>query len=216
MNGRPVAGILLTLLVGGCMPSGSPPSDRATPAPVANGTSRPSAALPVGYGSLRLEDVSLDLAPGGLRIRVTPLHEDVTRLTAPDTAERLAAARARAGEGYTVFLVAVETERPGGVDFDPLDLEISSRGGVHRASSVQALTSGWGAGRLEQRSPQQALYLFPPSLDPTDEWVARFGDVRNDGWAARLPRMDAERARVRARAGGGTQASSSPNFLILR
>ncbi len=198
------------------MPSGSAPSGPAGSTPVANASSRPSANLPTGFGSLRLEDVSLDLATDRLRIRVTPLHEDITRLTAPDTSERLAAARARAAEGYTVFLVAVETEAPGGVEFDPLDLEISTYGAIHRPSSIQALTAGWGAGRLEQRSPQQALYLFPATIDPTGEWVARFGDVRNTAWASRLPRLEAERARVRARAGGGTQSSSSPNFLILR
>jgi hypothetical protein len=186
------------------------------PAPAAIDGPRHDGNLPAGFGSLRLEDVSLDLVADRLRIRVTPLDERITRLTAPDTSERLAAARARAGDQYTVFLVAVETEAPGGVDFDPLDLEISARGAVHRASAITALTAGWGAGRLDQRSPQQALYLFPESIDPTNEWVVRFGDVRNEGWAARLPRLDAERARVRARAGGSTQKSSRPNFLILR
>ena len=216
MKSRPRGLILAALAVGGCMPSTSATGGAASPTAVRGDRPGLGGDLPVGFGSLRLEDVSLDLVTGPLRIRVTPLHEDIVRLTAPDTSERLAAAGARAGAGYTAFLVAVETEAPGGVDFDPLDLEISTQGAVHRASAIRGLTAGWGAGRLEQRSPQQALYLFPESIDPTGEWAAHFGDLINNGWAARLPRLEAERARVRARAGGWDQSSSSPNFLILR
>ena len=198
------------------MPSGTAPGATASPAPAETDRARQVDGLPIGFGSLRLEDVSLDLTAGPLRLRVTPLDENITRLTAPDTSERLAAARARIDGPHTVFLVAVETEAPGGVDFDPLDLEIATRGTVHRASEIRALTRGWGAGTLDQRRPEQALYLFPESVDPTEEWVVRYGAARNEGWAARIPRLEAERARVRARSGGQAQSSSSPNFLILR
>lgn len=208
--------VLVSLTTGSCMPSGTAPVAPARPVPSTTDRTRGPDDLAPGFGSLRLEDVSLDLVAGPLRIRVTPLDEGITRLTAPDTSERLAAARARIDGPHTVFLVAVETEAPGGVDFDPLDLEIATRGTVHRASDIRAITTGWGAGRLEQRRPEQALYLFPESIDPTEEWVVRYGEARNEGWAARLPRLEAERARVRARGGSRLQISSSPNFLILR
>jgi hypothetical protein len=208
--------VLVALTTGACMPSGTAPVAPASPGPTAAGRAGGANDLAAGFGSLRLEDVSLDLLAGALRIRVTPLDEAITRLTAPDTSERLAAARARIDGPHTVFLVAVETEAPGGVDFDPLDLEIATRGTVHRASDIRALTTGWGAGRLEQRRPEQALYVFPESIDPTEEWAVRYGEARNDSWAARMPALEAERARVRARGGGRIQSSSRPNFLILR
>ena len=208
------SGMVVSLSLASCLPAtstGGGPGSRAAPPADSSADS-----LPVGFGSLRLEDVSLGLVAGPLRIRITPRDARLTRLTAPDTSERLASARVQIDGAGSVFLVAVETEVPGGADFDPLDLEIATRGMVRRASDIRGITSGWGAGRLAQRSPQQALSLFPDSVDPTSEWSARFGEVRNAGWAARRPRLEAERARVRARAGGAPQSSSSPNFLILR
>lgn len=191
---------LLVVLAASCMPASTAPGPPGPAVPP--GETGREAALPPGFGSLRLDEVSLDLSVDGLRIRVTPLDERITRLTAPDTWERLAAARARVESRHTVFLVAVETERPGGADFDPLDLEITRRGTTYRAVDIQPLTGGWRTGHLDQRSPQQALYLFPDDIDPTEEWAVRFGGVGNEGWGARLPQLDAERARVRARAGG--------------
>ncbi|MEX0935423.1 MAG: hypothetical protein WD013_00875, partial [Gemmatimonadota bacterium] len=47
--------------------------------------------LPTGLGTLRQDDISITLRRGDLQIRVTPLEESITRLTAPDTYERLSA-----------------------------------------------------------------------------------------------------------------------------
>ncbi len=227
---RRVRGVALACAVAGswsCMPpasgtgaGGSPgasgPAGAGSGSPGAGGGAAESRnALPGGFGSLRLAEVSIDLAVAGLRLRVTPLADDITVLTAPDTWERLAAMRRRVSEPATVFLVAVETEEPGGVEFDPLDVRLVSQGTVRRATSMRALTPGWGAGPLRQQQPQQALYLFPVTVDPNEDWAVQFGSMRSTSWTSRIPRLETERARVRARA-GGSQPSSSSNFLIFR
>lgn len=221
MRGRsPSPALLCALLLvpwaSGCMPAstgtaGAPPGAGTATAPTDRG-----AALPGGFGSLRMQDISIDLAIGGLQLRVTPLSDQITALAAPDTWERLAATRRGVTRPATVFLVAVDTEEPGGVDFDPLDIQLLSQGTVRRAEEIRGLTPAWGAGPLEQRRPQQALYLFSPSVDPNEDWAIQVGGVRSVSWATRIPRLEAERARVRARAGGWPQSSSRSNFLIFR
>lgn len=147
----------------------------------------------------------MELAAGSVRVRVTPLEPELIRLTAPDTWERLAALRSRtgpAGDRGHWFLVSVQTEAPGGAAFDPLDVEILAQGLLHRAEEVVALTAGWGSGRLRQRTPEQALYRFPDAVDPWRDLEVQVGAVRYTAWPDRLPALEAERARVRARAGG--------------
>lgn len=192
--------LLATVLTGACMPAAP------APAPVPGGGSAPADDLvPPGFGSLRQDQISMGFGVGPVRVQITPLDPGLIRLAAPDTWERLAALRARAGADDGAagwFLVSVQTEDPGGAEFDPTDLEILAQGSVHRAQDIVALTTGWGSGRLRQRTTEQALYRFPPSVDPWAELEVRVGDVRYTGWSDRLPALHAEGARVRARAGG--------------
>lgn len=200
------------LIVSGCMAGAVAPAP-----PSAAGTTESTAAdvrTPSGHGTLRQDDITVELVAGSVRLRLTPLAPTLIRLTAPDTELRLAAllARVESGEGLW-FLASVQSDAPGGAEFDPMDVEVSSGGRMERAEQVHGLTPEWGSGRLEQRVPQQALYRFSADVDPWRALEVGFGDRRTTAWTDRLPRLDAERARVRARAGGYW---SSPNFLILR
>lgn len=192
---------LLVASAGGCLPTG--PAGAPTP------SARETADLvPPGYGSLRQDQIAMNLVVGPLRVQVTPLDPGLIRLTAPDTWERLSALRARAGAESARgewFLVSVQTEAPGGAEFDPMDVEILAQGSVHRAEDVVGLTSRWGSGRLRQRTTEQALYRFPDTVDPWRDIELQVGDVRYTAWPDRLPTFEAERARVRARAGGFTR-----------
>jgi hypothetical protein len=195
-----------------CMPT--------TPAPPPNGGPGGAGAIgaggaadevPAGFGSLRQDEVSLRVSRGAVDVQVTPLDEGILRLTAPDTYERLSRLRDSAGPGGRAFLVTVQTEAPGGADFEPRDVRIESRGLVQRAEAIEPLTPGWGAGPLRQRTVERAVYRFPTGVDPSLDMVVLFGDSRSRSWADVLPRIDAERARVRARAGGrGAAAVSRP------
>lgn len=199
-----LAGVLAAAGATGCLPASSEPGAAGPPsAAAARGA---AAGIPAGYGTLRQDDITLELRVDGVQLRVTPLAEGIIRLTAPDTWERLSAARVRGGAGAgggSLFLVAVHTEEPGGGTFEPMDLEIASQGTVHRATSIVGLTPGWGTGRLRQRATEQAVYVFPAAVDPDTELVVQMGRARNESWAGRIPLLEAERARVRARAGIG-------------
>ena len=207
-----VSAIAVAFAVSGCMPT--TPSAGPAPTSGAAGPSTSADELPVGFGSLRQDDISLRVTRGTVLVQATLLDEDVLRLTAPDTYARLSRLRERAGGGGRAFLVSVQTEAPGGADFEPSELRIESRGAIHRAEAIEALTPGWGASRLRQRTTEQAIYRFPPGVDPSIDMTLVFGASRSRSWADLIPVLDAERARVRAR--GGTAQPSSPNFLILR
>lgn len=198
---RRTAGVWATLLVAACMPA----APAARPSSSDAASADPDDRVPAGFGSLRQDQISMAFAVGPVRVQITPLDPGLIRLAAPDTWERLAALRSRAAaddEAAGWFLVSLQTEDPGGAEFDPTDLEILAQGTVHRAQEIVALTPGWGSGRLRQRSTEQALYRFPPDVDPWAEMEVRVGDVRYTGWSDRLPALHAESARVRARAGG--------------
>ena len=79
----------------------------------------PRTLPPTGYGTLRQDDITVDLASGDLRLKVTPLAESVTRLTAPDTYQRLSAlagqvhaelVRRSGASSPTFFLVSAYSE----------------------------------------------------------------------------------------------------------
>ena len=230
----PVLGLALVLALGpalawGCVPAGGAPGP-------ASGSPEPGRNLvPAGYGSLRQEEFTVTLRDGAVQVKVTPLAEWVIRLAAPDTYRRLAGAVARVDRGETEgrlpVLVSLFTDAAGGAEVEIRDLELVNRGRRFRPLAIHGLTSDWGSGRLPPRTTHQAVYLFEAGVDLEMELVVEFGGARGDEWNRILPRLETERARVRARAGGGpsrasrgtrspgaaeSRQSSSPNFLIFR
>jgi len=160
-------------------------------------------------GSLRQEEITVEISLGPVLVRLTPLDPEILRLTAPDTRRRLESLPT--GRDGTSFLLSVFTEEPGGADFEPRGLSLENRGRVYRPVNIRGLTPGWGV-RLEQRRAEQAVYTFSGELDLELPLTVEVGGVRSDAWTTILTRLDVERARMRAR---GAQPSS-PNFLILR
>jgi hypothetical protein len=65
---------------------------------------------------------------------------------------------------------------------------------------VLPLSSGFGEQRLRQRETQSAIYLFDDSIELDQPLTVTFQNVRNDTWDQILPRVERERALVRARA----------------
>jgi hypothetical protein len=162
-------------------------------------------ALPTGFGTLRQEDVSISLSSGDLRLFVTPLRRSVTHVTAPDTEQRLdalAQAHGASGreDGTGLFLVSLYSDRPD-VGFVPEDVQLIAQGFRLRPTSIQPLTPAWGERRLRQREPALAVYDFGASVDLEQEIVLVYGLAQSSQWSSILPRIQAERARVRARAG---------------
>lgn len=162
-------------------------------------------AFPSGLGTLRQEDVSLTLVSGDLRLLVTPLHEFVTRVTAPDTEQRLAAVAAAhaapgAEDGSGLFLVSLYSEQPD-TGFDPEEIQLVSQGFRHRPTSVTPLTPSWGVRRIGQREQAMAVFFYAGSIDLESDLVLAYGQEQATQWTQILPRIQAERARVRSRAG---------------
>lgn len=196
---RPAVSLALLAALAGCaLPPGTPGADE------------PGALPPPGYGTLRQEEISVPLVSGDVRILVTPLAESVTLATAPDTYRRLAglaarhgpeAARATGADRPALFLVSFFTESAV-ASFVPEEVQILSRGLRLRPEAILPVTPSWGQRRLRQREAEMAVYAFPSQLDLEADLVVAYGLVESGAWAGILPRVQAERARARARAGG--------------
>ena len=162
---------------------------------------------PPGHGTLRQEEISLSLTSGALRILVTPLEESATRVTAPDTYRRLSsmsnAHRNAPGiEGSaTLFLVSFFSEQPD-ERFVPEEVQLVSRGIRLRPTSIVAVTPSWGERRLRQRVTEMAVYAFSSNVDLESDLTLAYGLEQTAAWSVILLRIQAKRARVRARAGG--------------
>ena len=135
---------------------------------------------------------------------MTPLAESVTRVTAPDTYRRLSsiAEAHRSGQGdATLFLVSFFSEEPD-VRFVPEEVQLVSRGLRLRPATISPVTPTWGQRRLRQRGTEMAVYSFAGVLDLELEMTLVYGLDQTTAWSVILPRVQAERARARARARG--------------
>ena len=194
-------GVLVVALIGlaGCAPaaqSGPATADAVSPTRrVETGATR--------SGTLRQDEISVRMAVGELRIELTPLAEWVLEAAAPDTQERLSrvgethgpSLAGRSGDGAPVlFLVTFSSMRPG-VEFQPDDLHLVSRGLRERPAAIQAITPGWGSQRLDQQQSAVAVYAYPGSVDLSRDVTVRYQDRENSTWSTIVARVEAERGR---------------------
>ena len=182
--------------------------------------------VPAGYGTLRQDDFTILLRSGSLLIKVTPLAESIIRLAAPDTYDRLtslvqgridALRRESMSDDPSLFFVSFFSYDPD-VTYQPEDLQLENRGLRYRPRGIEPVTPGWGAQRLGQQETQMAIYAFDRGIDLETDLAVQYGAERNAGWEHILPVLQAERAKVRARAGtqGSQVQSSRPYFRIFR
>ncbi len=193
-------------LLGGCALAAGSPGATVRPNPGSG------VLPPPGYGTLHQDQISVNLTSGSLRLMVTPLVESVIRVASPDTYQRLsglaaahrgAVKESASGADSKVFLVSLFTDASG-VGFDPQDLQLISGGVRIRPSTIIPLTPGWDSHRLDQQQMDQALYVFPPSVDlESDDLIVQYRDRQSTQWRTVLPRIRDELARVRARAASG-------------
>lgn len=166
---------------------------------------------PIGFGSLRQNEFSVELSDRSLNVKVTPLTEAVIRLAAPDTYERLRAlATSRQAEadrmtearGAELFLVSFFSRDPN-VAYEPEELHITHRGRLLRPVGIIPLTTGWGRQLLQPQETQSAIYVFEPPFDYGLALTVRYGLRESDDWRRNvLPLLEEERSRVVSRAGG--------------
>jgi len=158
---------------------------------------------PPGYGTLRQEEISISLVSDALQIMVTPLDEAMIVVTAPDTYERLSsmaeANRQQVPPGSRLFLVSFYSDQAD-IRFVPEDIQLISRGFRARPVAIEPVTPGWGQRRVAQRRTEMAVYAFPPDLAMEPDLTLVYGLDQSRAWSGILPRIQAERARARARA----------------
>lgn len=203
---KPLRFIPILLLSGGCASAPAPLEAQAPPAEGA----RESVMVPPGFGTLRQDEVTIQLRSDALLIKVTPLDEALIRLLAPDTYQRLhalatsrrpEAARETGAEAPVLFLVSFFSYQPD-VSFQPEDLQLQHRGRILRADAILPVTAGFGRQRLAQQENQSAIYAFDAEIDHAQPITVRYGFQQTDQWTSILPVLEVERAKVRARAGG--------------
>ncbi len=202
----------VTLVIMACSPV--PPPETAAAPPNFEQTDPADAdehlLVPVGFGSLRQDDFSVEITDAGIHVKVTPLSETVIRLAAPDTYERLHAlawsrrnAVERAleeGETGQLFLVSFFSRQPN-VEYRPEELQITHRGRTVRTAGIIPLTAGWGRHLVQPQQAQSAIYVFAAEFDYGLPITFRYGLRQSDDWHREvLPRLDDERTRVLARA----------------
>jgi hypothetical protein len=172
-----------------------------------------SAWIPVGYGSLRQDDISIVLQPNGVRVTAIPLEEPIIRTLAPDSYHALhAIAEARHDEivrrgqtrgvrdpkvWYVSFTGLVPDAR-----FVPTDMTVSSGGRDYRPIDVIGLTPAFSEQRVQPREIQRCLLLFDDQLDMSQPVTVTMGTERNTDWEGILQKLETARAEVRARAAG--------------
>jgi hypothetical protein len=191
----------------------------ACAAPALPGSAAPAEAqeagtetmVPPGFGTLKVDDITMSLRAGPLLIKVTPLDERVIRLLAPDSYERLHnmaeqrranAAAATGSQPAELFMVTFFSYEAN-VDFQPEDLQAFHRGRLMLPSTILPITPGWGRQRMAQQEQQIAVYVLEGPIDYEQPIRLQYGLSSTDAWTRIIPALEIERTRVRAKAGGG-------------
>lgn len=166
--------------------------------------------IPVGYGSLRQDDIAIRMQPQGLVVRAIPLDESVIRLLTVDSYRALRdlqisnrrmvadVSRRLGGRAPALWYVSFYGLQPD-ARFSPMELVITSGGRDFRPIDVIPLTTGFGEQRLRQRETQSAVFLYADDIDLDHPLTVTFQGERNVAWEQILQRIERERALVRAR-----------------
>ena len=174
------------------------------------------ASVPVGFGTLRQDEIAIRMELPGLIVRAIPLEENLIRLLTPDSYRALrelqesnkqaiaAVTRRTGGRAPDLWYVSFYGVQPD-VHFSPMELVITSSGRDFRPLEVIPLSAGFGEQRLKQREAQSAIYLFDDAIDLDQPLSVTFQNLRDDSWEQILTRVERERALVRARASHPSQ-----------
>jgi hypothetical protein len=166
---------------------------------------------PIGYGSLRQDQVAVMITTDNLAVRAMPLDERVIRLLSPDTYSSLhaltesrgaaiaAPARSSGRDTALAFVVtffALQRQ----VVFSPDQVYIASQGAFFRPLAILPLTARWSESQLDQRQQAMAIYLFDASIPVMQPFTVFYGDRSSTAWENSINLLASERARALSRA----------------
>ena len=168
-------------------------------------------SLPIGYGTLKQEDIAVRFSTDQIELRVLPLDQQVIRLLAPDTYRALAGlmgtrrtvidslARQLAVNHPTLVLVSFFGLVPQ-ARFTPEDLNLASSGQLFRPVGIVPLSPRWGSNQLDAHEQATAIYVFEEGVSLREDLTISYQGLSSDAWARSARALDQERARVRGRA----------------
>jgi hypothetical protein len=195
---------ILTLgLLVSCSPAARIGAQAATP-------DTPRDSIPVGFGSLRRDDIVLRFATDQIQLQILPLDERVIRLLASDTYRSLeqllesrrkdiADAARRAGLANPTLVMVTFFGLAPGARFTPEQVQLQSRGRLFRAVEFVPLSPTWNTLQLDQRQQAVAIYLYDDGISWLEDLSANYQSSAAS-WSHSLQVLQQERARVQARA----------------
>ena len=206
------AAVVALSLIAGCAsgPSAARPDDARGARP--SGSDSVAANLiPIGYGTLRQDDIALRVQLATVLVKAIPLDESVIRTLSPDSYRALRGLLiSRQGEVervaqrynlrdrnvWQISFFGVQAD----ARFSPREVRVTSFGRDFRPLEVIPLTTGFGEQRLQPRETQSALYIFEDGLDVEQPLTLSVESGRTDAWDATLRTIERERALIRSRA----------------
>jgi len=167
--------------------------------------------IPPGYGTLRRDDIVVQLSTGTIGIQLLPLEQQVIRLLAPDTyrslhqlvssrAAEIADAAQRGGTEHPTLVMVTFLGVVPEARFNPEEVNITSRGRLFRPIGIVPLSPTWSSFQLNARQQAAAIYLFEPGISVREELTVSYQGLSSDAWSRSIRLLDQERARVKARA----------------
>ena len=189
-----------TAVLIGCVPSVSPSIPLSA-----------QDSIPVGFGTLRRDDIAVRLSTGQVEVQVLPLDEQVIRLLAPDTYQSLrsllqsrqtdvADAAQRAGLDAPALIMVSFFGLVPQARFTPEDITVTSRGRQFRPAGIVPISVNWGSYQLDARQQAVAIYLFEPGIGFREQLTVTYQSRSSDAWTRALQTLERERARVMSRA----------------
>jgi hypothetical protein len=172
-----------------------------------------SGLIPPGFGTLRQDDVAIQVQNLGLVVKLVPLDESVIRTLAPDSyralhtirenkSRQLDSIRTRLGlPTVQAWLVEFFNAQQGEARYDVMDILIRSAGRDFRPLDALPVKPGFGDGRLAQRESRSAVYAFDPAIDLTQPITVTIGTQTSSAWNDIAQRIELERSYVWSRAG---------------
>lgn len=198
-----VVGLLLAAAPSGAQSPARQSTDRQSPAR--------ARIAPVGYGTLRQNDLALRIRNDDIELRFVPIDERVIRLLAPDgyqTLRGLVLSRrhavdsvaSRAGVGRPGIALVSFFARRAGARYDPQTLTLQVRSQVFQPLGIVPLSPRFSTHQLDVREQVSALYLFEEELPVNDSFTLSYAGLISSDWLDKVPTLARERGRVSARA----------------
>ena len=170
--------------------------------------------VPVGFGSLKQDDISLKVAPStGLQVHAVPLDETIIRLLSSDSYRALSELlKSKEAEmkvireryrlpGYSIWYVKFFATEQGETRFSPQEFIINNTGRDFRPLEMLPMSPGFGEYRLKQREVQSALFVFDGQIDINQPTKATMEGTQSlTDWGRVLQIIERERSMVRSRA----------------